>query len=71
MVALLNLIKIIETGTDYSGIKYPTLSNLTNYIDLMIIPCANPDGRSHIPFNSFVGRTLNDLRYYNLMLHLI
>ena len=32
---------------------------------LLIIPCINPDGRSHIPFDSFVGKSFNDLRYYN------
>ena len=25
----------------------------------------NPDGRSHIPFDSYVGKTFYDLRYYN------
>ena len=63
--ALLNMIKAIETGTDYKGERQDELVALAERVHLVIIPMANPDGRSHIPFDSFVGKTFYDLRYYN------
>lgn len=63
--AILNLIKLIETGTDYAGNRNDDLVALAERVHLILIPMVNPDGRSHIPFDSFVGRTFNDLRYYN------
>ena len=64
-VAVLNLIKEIETGTDYAGRTHPELMGLINKVHLIIIPVCNPDGRARIPFRSFLGRTFYDLRYYN------
>ena len=63
--AVLNLIKLIETGTDYAGEAYPEYVDLMSKLHLIIIPMCNPDGRSHVPFRSFVGKTFQDLRYYN------
>lgn len=65
VAALLNLINILETGTDFAGIKYPYLESLCEKITLLIIPCANPDGRSRILFKSMVGKSFEELRYYN------
>ncbi|MBQ4071477.1 MAG: hypothetical protein IJD51_03570 [Clostridia bacterium] len=64
-MSLLNLIKEIETGTDYNGDTHPTLMDLVSRVHLVIIPVSNPDGRARIPFRSFLGRTFEDLRYYN------
>lgn len=64
-MSLLNLIKEIETGTDYDGREHKELMDLISKVHLLIIPCSNPDGRSRIPFRSFLGRTFEDLRYYN------
>ena len=64
-VAMLNLIKLIETGTDYRGERNDELVDLAEKVHLILVPMVNPDGRSHIPFDSFVGRTFYDLRYYN------
>ena len=64
-VAILNLIKLIETGTDYAGNRNDELVDLAKRVHLILVPMANPDGRSHIPFDTFVGRTFYDLRYYN------
>ena len=63
--AMLNLIKIIETGTDYAGKAYDELRELAEKTHLVMIPMANPDGRSHIPFNTFVGKSFEELRYFN------
>ncbi|MCK9478302.1 MAG: hypothetical protein M0R40_02210 [Firmicutes bacterium] len=64
-VAILNLINILETGVDLGGNKHPKLKELTDFVTLVLIPCANPDGRSRIPFGSFVGKKFKELRYYN------
>lgn len=63
--ALLNLINVMETGYDLAGTDFADLKIAFEKINLLIIPCLNPDGRSHIPFDSFVGKSFTDLRYYN------
>ena len=63
--AMLNLIKLIETGSDYAGNRNDKIVELAEKLHLILVPMVNPDGRSHIPFDSFVGRTFEDLRYYN------
>lgn len=62
--AILNLIKLLETGTDYAGETRRELVNACEGLHLILIPLANPDGRSRVPFGSFVGKTFHDLRYY-------
>lgn len=64
-VAMLNLIKLIETGTDYAGNRNDEIVELASKLHLILVPMVNPDGRSHIPFDCFVGKTFHDLRYYN------
>jgi len=64
-MAVLNLIKLMETGTDYAGQEYPELLELMNRLHLILVPVSNPDGRSRVPFASFVGKTFYDLRYYD------
>jgi len=64
-MAVLNLIKLMETGTDFAGCEQPELLELANKVHLILIPIIQPDGRARIPFASFVGKTFYDLRYYN------
>lgn len=63
--ALLNLINILEVGCDLAGNDLYDLKEIIHKVNLLIIPCINPDGRSHVPFDSFVGKSFEDLRYYN------
>lgn len=63
--AMLNLIKLLETGTDYAGNRNDSLVAACEKVHLILVPMVNPDGRSRIPFDSFVGKTMYDLRYYN------
>lgn len=63
-VAMLNLINLIETGVDFAGNENEFLSNVTKRANIVIIPCANPDGRARLPFDSTVGMTFEDFRYY-------
>ena len=65
VAALLNLIKLIETGTDYKGECDQELLDLANIVHLVIVPMINPDGRARVPFDSMVGKTYYELRYYN------
>ena len=64
-VAIMNLISLLETGTDLAGKRNDSLLSLAEKLHLVLMPMCNPDGRSHIPFDNFVGHTFEDLRYYN------
>ncbi|MBR2466844.1 MAG: hypothetical protein IKB38_07975 [Clostridia bacterium] len=64
-VAIMNLISLLETGVDLAGNKNDKLKSLAERVHLVLTPMCNPDGRSHIPFDNFVGHTFYDLRYYN------
>lgn len=65
IVALLNLISILETGVDKAGVKHASLRQLAEQCNLLIVPCLNPDGRARVPLKSFVGERLQTLRHYN------
>jgi hypothetical protein len=64
-VAIMNLISLLETGVDLAGNKNEKLLAAAQRVHLILTPMCNPDGRSHIPFDNFVGHTFYDLRYYN------
>ena len=55
IVGLVNLIHVAETGVDYRGKEWPDLKNKIDQCRVIIVPCANPDGRLRCPYNSFVG----------------
>ena len=63
-VALMNLISLLETGTDLAGRKNDEALSLAKKLHLVLMPMCNPDGRCHVPFDNFVGHTFHDLRYY-------
>lgn len=63
--ALVNLLSIIETGVDLNGEKHEFLHTAPERINLIIIPMLNPDGRARVKFDSMIGRTYEELRYYN------
>lgn len=64
-VAMMNLISLLENGVDLAGNKNDRLLELASKLHLVLIPMSNPDGRSRIPFDNFVGHTFKDLRYYD------
>ena len=64
-MAMLNLIKLMETGTDLAGCEYPELLSLMEKIHLVLIPIANPDGRVRVPYRSVVGMSFDEFRYYD------
>ncbi|MEA3476933.1 MAG: M14 family zinc carboxypeptidase [Bacteroidota bacterium] len=55
IVGLVNLIHIAETGMDYRGQEWTSLKSKMKQCRIIIIPCANPDGRIRCPYDSFVG----------------
>ena len=65
IAAILNLISMIETGKKLDGAADNTFKDIADKMDLLLIPCANPDGRSRVPFESFVGVDFETFRYYS------
>jgi hypothetical protein len=55
IVGLINLIHVMETGKDYRGKEWVSLKNMLEKCRIIIIPCANPDGRKRCPYDSFMG----------------
>jgi hypothetical protein len=55
IVGLINLIHVMETGKDYRGKEWLSLRNMMEKCRVIIIPCANPDGRKRCPYDSFWG----------------
>lgn len=64
-VALNNLINLIETGYDLEGKKYDEIIEAIGDINLLIIPCLNPDGRARIPLETMAGQSFEKFRYYS------
>ena len=63
-VAILNLINLLETGSDFAGNRFPAFERLTEKINLLLIPCLNPDGRARVPFDSVLEMSFEEFRYY-------
>ncbi len=64
-MAAMNLIQILETGKDFAGTKHPALQKAAEAVNLMIVPFCNPDGRARVPFDTMVGKSFAQLRYYD------
>lgn len=65
----LNLVKILETGTDFRGRTWPGITDNASKLRVVIFPLANPDGRERLPFDSYVGRTREFMRKYSQGTH--
>jgi hypothetical protein len=55
IVGMVNLIHVIETGKDYRGKEWKALKNNAGKCRIIIIPCANPDGRKRNPYDTYLG----------------
>lgn len=64
-MAVLNLIKIMETGTDFAGTAHPALQAAAEAVNLILVPFCNPDGRARVKTETLVGNSFEDLRYYD------
>lgn len=63
-VAILNLIHILETGVDFSGQVFEEFHGILDKVNLLLIPCLNPDGRARVPFETVQGMTFEEFRYW-------
>ncbi len=65
IVAVNNLIRLLETGTDLRGETWPALTELAAKSRLVLIPCLNMDGRHRCLPQSFVYEPLHAMRHWN------
>jgi len=49
IAGVLNLVSLLETGSDLKGQQWPDLTSAAEHLRLIIVPCLNPDGRARIP----------------------
>lgn len=64
IVALINLMRVIDTGKDLRGIEWPYLSKSWKRLRLLLIPSMNPDGRVHMPYDDITCMNMEEFRYY-------
>ena len=60
---------IAETGKDHRGKGWPELKNNLDKCRVIIVPCANPDGRKRCPYDSFVGLPVEIMTKYGQGTH--
>jgi len=65
VVAINNLINLIETGVDLAGERHDDILKALEGINLFIVPCLNPDGRARIPLETMAGQSYEKFRYYS------
>ncbi len=64
IVGAANLASLLATGRDLTGQARPELQTAAEGVRLIVLPCANPDGRARVEPDSLAGMTLDDLRYW-------
>ncbi|WP_409346176.1 M14 family zinc carboxypeptidase [Paenibacillus sp. MBLB4367] len=64
IVAMTNLIRLLETGTDYRGERHDYLYENARRFRLLLIPCLNPDGRARLPVDSLIDVPYEKFVYY-------
>lgn len=64
IAAVLNLIRLLETGEDLRGERHDGITTTFEQFRLVVVPCMNPDGRDRIPVDTFVGMPLEKMRFH-------
>jgi len=64
ITAVLNLIRMLETGCDFRGETNAHILQRLERFRLVLIPCMNPDGRARIPYRTLAGMPLAEMRYH-------
>ncbi|MFB9330793.1 M14 family zinc carboxypeptidase [Paenibacillus aurantiacus] len=64
IAAVMNLIHLLETGTDYRGNPYPYITENAHRFRLLLIPCMNPDGRARLPIDTLIDVPYEQFVYY-------
>jgi hypothetical protein len=65
MVGALSLLSVMEKGTDLKGDEQPQIREVLDRLRLIVIPCANPDGRARVPYDGFVGLPTEEMSKVN------
>ncbi len=63
-VGILNFISLMEKGVDLAGNPYPAFEGIDEKMHILLIPCANPDGRARVPVDSYKDMSAEEFRYY-------
>ncbi len=63
-VGILNLISLIEKGVDLAGNPNPAFDGIEEKMHILLMPCANPDGRARVPVDSYQEMSAEEFRYY-------
>ncbi|NOU68770.1 hypothetical protein GC096_32615 [Paenibacillus sp. LMG 31461] len=64
IVAVMNLIHLLETGTDYRGKRHDYIYGNAHRFRLLLIPCMNPDGRARLPVDTMIDVSYEKFVYY-------
>lgn len=63
VAATMNLLHLLETGTDLALRPHPALLDLLQRVHLYVVPCLNPDGRAICP-DSFYAQSVENCGLY-------
>ncbi len=64
--AAVHLMHILEDGPDLLGREWPQIRENTEGMRLVIVPCANPDGRARVTPASMIGMPTDDFSYWGI-----
>ncbi|OUS75779.1 hypothetical protein B1748_15230 [Paenibacillus sp. MY03] len=64
IAAVMNLIRVLETGADYRGKRYDYLMENAHRFRLLLVPCMNPDGRARLPVDTLIDVPYEKFVYY-------
>ncbi|MBM7564294.1 M14 family zinc carboxypeptidase [Paenibacillus sacheonensis] len=64
IAAVLNLIRLLETGADYRGKRHDYVHENADRFRLLLIPCLNPDGRARLPVDTLIGTLSEQFVYW-------
>jgi hypothetical protein len=69
IAAVLNLIQVMEVGTDLMGNAWPGLAAVAERFRLALVPCLNPDGRARISLDDPTLWSEDEIEKYRHGLH--
>ncbi|MBN2450886.1 MAG: hypothetical protein JXR77_10885 [Lentisphaeria bacterium] len=64
LTGLMNLVHLLDTGTDLRGREHPALRDLAARCRLLIVPAGNPDGVARFAPESLQGMEHDDVRFW-------
>ena len=64
IAGVMNLISLMETGSDLDGVEWPRLRDYAGRLRLVIVPVANPDGRARVDSDDPVGWGKDEVERY-------